>query len=141
MDDRAIIATTNRNFYRALASRDMRLMAVVWLHDDWVCCVHPGWAMLVAWKEIRQSWVDIMASGQPLQIMPSQVTMHIEQNLAWVTCVKNITTHDDAEWRYAVAQATNIFQRVGDEWKMIHHHASPLPPPEGRARWGDVALN
>jgi ketosteroid isomerase-like protein len=133
MEDRAAIAMANRNFYRALASRDMRLMEVVWLHADWVCCAHPGWAMLVGWKEIRQSWVSIMASEQRLQIMPSQVIIHVEQNLAWVTCVENITTHDEAEWRYAVAQTTNIFQRVGDEWKLIHHHASPLPLSEGGA--------
>lgn len=141
MDERATIAETHRNFYRALRGRDMRLMDTVWLHEDWVCCVHPGWPMLTGWKAIRQSWVDIMSSDQRLQIMPSQVVIRIEYHLAWVTCVENITTYSDAELQTGVAQATNLFQRVDNDWKMIHHHASPMPPPEARGWQEDVALN
>ena len=136
MDDRAAIAETNRNFYRALAARDMRMMDQVWLHAEWVGCVHPGWALLVGWKNIRQSWVDIFAGGQHLQIMPSQVVMHIEKDLAWVTCTENITAHDEGEWHYSMATATNLFQRVNNEWKLIHHHASPMPVP-GAQGWQD----
>lgn len=136
MDDRAHIAETNRNFYRALAARDMRLMDQVRLHADWVGCVQPGWPLLVGWKAIRQSWVNIFAGGQPLQIMPSQVVIHIEKDLAWVTCTENITAHDEGDWNYSVAQATNLFQRVNDEWKLIHHHASPMPP-QGAQSWQD----
>ncbi len=127
MDDRALIAETNRNFYRALTSRDMRVMDQVWLHADWVGCVHPGWSLLVGWKAIRQSWVEILSRDQHMQIMPSRVTIHIEKDLAWVTCTENITVHDEGRWQYSLAQATNLFQRVNDDWKMIHHHASPMP--------------
>jgi ketosteroid isomerase-like protein len=126
-DDRALIASANRDFYRALASRDMRMMEQVWLHEEWVGCVHPGWALLVGWKAVRQSWVNIFAGGQRLQTMPSQVVIHIEKDLAWVTCTENITAHDSGAWTYSVAQATNLFQRVDGEWKLIHHHASPMP--------------
>ncbi|MEP7198667.1 MAG: nuclear transport factor 2 family protein, partial [Chloroflexota bacterium] len=130
MDDRAQIAETNRNFYRAMRTGDMRLMEQVWLHADWVGCVHPGWPLLVGWPNIRHSWTQIFAGGQSLHIMPSQVVMHIEKDLAWVTCVENITAHEENAWQHSVATATNLFQRANDEWRMIHHHASAMPPPE-----------
>lgn len=127
MDDRAAIAEANRNFYRALRAQDMRMMDQVWLHADWVACVHPGWTLLVGWREVRESWVRILA-GAPMQIMPSQVVIHVARDLAWVTCVENITTPGEALWQTAVAQATNLFQRAGEEWRMIHHHASTVAP-------------
>ena len=141
MDDRALIAETNRNFYRALAAHDMRMMDQVWLHADWVACVHPGWAMLVGWKAVRQSWVDIFASGQHMQIMPSQVVIHIEKDLAWVTCTENITAHGEGEWRYSVATTTNLFQRANGEWKLIHHHASPMPPQGAQGMQDNFSAN
>src|SRR5262245_41849444 len=118
MDDRALIAETNRNFYRALAARDMPLMDQVWLHADWVGCVHPGWTLLTGWATIRESWVAILSGDQQLQIIPSQVMIHIENDLAWVTCLENITALAGARWQYSLTQATNLFQRVAHEWKM-----------------------
>ena len=140
MDDRALIAETNRNFYRALAARDMRLMEQVWLHADWVGCVHPGWTLLIGWKAIRQSWADILAGDEHLQIMPSQVMNHVEKDLAWVTCVENITAHDEGRWQYSLAQTTNLLQRVNTDWKLIHHHASPMPTV-GRRNADEAEMN
>ncbi|MBI3732984.1 MAG: nuclear transport factor 2 family protein [Chloroflexi bacterium] len=132
MDDRALILETNRNFYRAMAASDMRLMDEVWLHAEFVGCVHPGWSQLSGWKAVRESWVEIFADGQPMQIMPSQVVIHCDHDTAWVTCVENITTHGEDAWQYSIAQATNVFQRVNDGWKLVHHHASAMPPPEAQ---------
>jgi hypothetical protein len=28
-------------------------------------------------------------------------------------------------------QATNLFGRVGEEWRLVHHHASPSPDADG----------
>jgi hypothetical protein len=137
MDDRAALAAVNRNFYRALSARDMRAMEQVWLQADWVGCVHPGRPLLVGWKAVRHSWVQILSTDTHMQAMPSQVVIHIEQNLAWVTCVENITTHDEGAWQHGLTQATNIFQRDGTEWKMIHHHASHMPLPEAQ-NWRDA---
>lgn len=126
MDDRVAIAETNRNFYRALRGQDMRMLDQVWLHADWVACVHPGAAQVTGWPAVRDSWVRILTRG-PLPVLPTQVMIHVERDLAWVTCVENITMPGEPLWQTAAMQATNLFQRNGDEWRMIHHHASPLP--------------
>ncbi len=141
MEDRATIAATNRNFYRALAARDMRVMDQVWLHAEWIGCVHPGQPLISGWKNIRHSWVQIFSSDQHLQIMPSQVVIRVEDQLAWVTCIENITTHHEGSWQHSLAQATNLFQHVNDEWKLIHHHASPMPPPEAQGWQDDISSN
>ncbi|MCH7766008.1 MAG: hypothetical protein IH916_05570, partial [Acidobacteria bacterium] len=37
------VLAANRRFYTAMDSLDLEGMEAVWLHADWVKCVHPGW--------------------------------------------------------------------------------------------------
>ena len=43
---------------------------------------------------------------------------------AFVTCVE-LTEAGDSKGRIA---ATNVFERQGGAWKLVHHHGSPMPP-------------
>jgi len=49
------IEETNARFYRAVESRDLDAMEALWLHADYVRCVHPGWCLLSGWDAVRQS--------------------------------------------------------------------------------------
>ncbi|HMX30241.1 MAG TPA: nuclear transport factor 2 family protein, partial [Blastocatellia bacterium] len=42
-DVRDAVEQANQSFYLALENADLEAMAAVWLHEDWVKCVHPGW--------------------------------------------------------------------------------------------------
>ena len=46
--------TQKQSFYRAMRAQDMRLMEQVWLRADWVGCVHPGGALIVGWRAVRE---------------------------------------------------------------------------------------
>jgi hypothetical protein len=43
---------------------------------------------------------------------------------AFVTCVE-LTEAGDSKGRIV---ATNVFERQGGAWKLVHHHGSPMPP-------------
>jgi hypothetical protein len=47
--------------------------------------------------------------------------------LAWVTCNENITVFAEDSFDSVQAVATNLYMRAGDSWRMVHHHASPVP--------------
>jgi len=117
----------NERFYRALEQRDLKAMEAMWLHQDYVRCVHPGWAMLVGWSEIRKSWREIFETETQMKFAITDVNVFVSGTLAWVTCTENITTFSEAEMSVAAAQSTNIFQFIDSEWKMVIHHASPVP--------------
>ena len=56
------------------------------------------------------------------------VRIAVSGDLAWVTCVEVITPFGgDSTSDSARMQATNLFGRVGDQWRLVHHHASPSP--------------
>jgi ketosteroid isomerase-like protein len=117
----------NLLFYRCLESLDMGCMERLWLHEDWVRSVHPGWDVLVGWDAIRQSFQQIFASTNWIRVTPTAVDIHVLGSVAIVACSENITTAQDGDLGVAVAQATNVFLRTPEGWKLVVHHASPAP--------------
>ena len=112
-------------FYRALEARDLSAMEQVWLHDESVGCVHPGWHRLNGWSEVRRSWENIFANARRWRVACEDVRIHVLENVAGVTCVELLTLSGaDADDDPARMQATNIFARRAGVWRLVHHHAS-----------------
>ena len=131
MSEEEKVLAANQRFYAALEQLDLEAMDHVWLHEDWVKCVHPGWEMLEGWDEVRQSWERIFENTRYMRVFLSDIRLRIENHLAWVMCVENVTTSFESGFEQAYVQATNLFVLSEGEWRMVHHHASPLPgrPP------------
>ena len=49
-----------------------------------------------------------------------------EGGLGWVTCTENILSEARGNISVTSVLATNIFERSGGEWMMVHHHASHI---------------
>jgi len=60
-----------------------------------------------------------------MRISPTDVVTSIVGDLAWVTCVENITVFADDSFDSVQALATNLFIRRQTGWLLVHHHASP----------------
>jgi len=127
MEDRKAVEAANRTFYRALEICNIEAMDEVWLHDENAKCVHPGWEMIKGWKKIRESWSIIFRNTHGMQVQIEDVSTNIGDEVAWVTCVENVTTFFERGLASTPVQATNIFLKRDGKWLMVHHHASPIP--------------
>jgi ketosteroid isomerase-like protein len=125
------VLRVNERFYEALQSGRLDLMEELWVKEQRAKCIHPGWPMLFGWEAIKQSWKNIFDSGGPTKIRISNVTVEISGDLAWVTCIEHISHLIRNQIQTSMAQATNIFERHGSLWFIIHHHASPMPMQRG----------
>jgi ketosteroid isomerase-like protein len=125
------VAAANARFYRALGSADLEAMSAVWLHSEAATCAHPGWPMIEGWEAIRESWAAIFENQGQFRAWASEVTVHLDDVVAWVTCVENIDASRQLTDVMVQTQATNIFRLVSGQWKMVLHHASPLPQTTG----------
>ena len=149
------VRDANRRFYEAFAALNLERMDNIWLHEDWVACVHPGWDLLLGWEEVRESLARIFSSTQRMKVEISSVWVRVEGDVAWVACTEQVTSSFEQGFDHALVQATNIFVRRPVEpepsssgtgssstgtaaknrekfrWYMVAHHASPLPggPP------------
>jgi hypothetical protein len=126
-DDRDRLREANDRFYRALETLDIQAMEALWLHEGWVRCIHAGWDVLVGWEAVRRSWEQIFAGTRWMRVTPTAVDIALFGDVGLVACTENITAASDGDVGLAVAQATNLFKKTGNVWRMIHHHASPSP--------------
>jgi ketosteroid isomerase-like protein len=134
-DEREVLMA-NQAFYQALQSLDLAKMDAAWWHEEWVRCLHPGWELITGWEEVRESWASIFGSTARMRIVVSRPLVHVVGDTAWVSCVENVTTTYEGGFETALIESTNIYVRRGGEWRLAHHHTSPLPErvPEGTSR-------
>jgi ketosteroid isomerase-like protein len=123
------VIEANLNFYFALESLDVELMEDVWLMDATACCIHPGGERLAGWENIRANWERIFKSTTFMRVDITEVSVEVHTNVAWVTCLENISTAAGDQIHRARAYATNIFTFDEDAgWLLVVHHASLVTP-------------
>ncbi|MCP9446973.1 MAG: nuclear transport factor 2 family protein [Nitrospira sp.] len=120
------VTLANQRFYEAFESLDIAQMDRIWAHQDYVTCIHPGWTIRSGWPAVRDSWVLIFNNTFSMKFDLTDVMVQVAGDIAWVICVENLTTHQTDEPQQARVLATNLYERIGDEWLMIHHHGSPV---------------
>ncbi|MEE8126645.1 MAG: nuclear transport factor 2 family protein [Nitrospirales bacterium] len=120
------VTQVNELFYRAFESLDVGLMDSLWAHQEYVTCIHPGWSIRVGWPAVRDSWVIIFNNTFSMEFELTELQVQVAADIAWVICTENITSRVGDIPQNSRVVATNLFERIGDEWKLIHHHGSPL---------------
>jgi ketosteroid isomerase-like protein len=125
--DKDNVLEVNARFYEALGNRDLDLMSTVFIRDNRVGCMHPGWIMLRGWEAIRQSWENVFDPEDKLDIKLHNVTVDIKGDAACVTCVQELVYIKRDPVVMNISVSTNIFERTESGWLMVIHHASPIP--------------
>jgi ketosteroid isomerase-like protein len=101
------VRRANLAFYRAFERLEAEKMREIWLHSARVQCTHPGWRRLVGYAAVMDSWERIFENTFEMSFDLTNVEISVAGALAWV-------------------EATNLFERHGGEWRMVHHHGSPV---------------
>jgi ketosteroid isomerase-like protein len=120
-------------FYEALEAADIDAMMEVWSDDEEIVCVHPGGPRLSGFDDVRASWAEIFSGGRRLAV---QVTHQVALGGMMLTVhsvSENIAVKGEPRPGTPVT-ATNAYLRTGNGWRMILHHASPVPQGAGQPR-------
>lgn len=135
------VTAANTALYDAFEAGDIDLMGAVWLDDDGVVCVHPGWTPVHGRGAVLRSWSVIMANTSYIQFVLTDVRVRVTGDVAVVTCGENMltglpVTESDPTPGLAGgrAVATNVFQRSDTGWRLLVHHASPVLSQEEAAQ-------
>jgi ketosteroid isomerase-like protein len=108
-------------------------MESVWLQEEWVRCLHPGWEILEGWDAVRESWQQIFENTKFLRVSVALQFIRVEKAMAWICCTEKISSATDGRFETAYVQATNIFRQQNGDWYLVHHHGSHLPSPLNKA--------
>jgi ketosteroid isomerase-like protein len=118
------VVEANARFYRAFETLDIAEMEQVWARGEHVKCVHPGWPLLSGWDAVRESWATIFENTAEMRFTLSNVEAVVGGDQAWVTCTENILSEVSGRLTVTAILATNLFERDGADWRIVHHHAS-----------------
>lgn len=120
------VTRANQQFYEAFESLDVGRMDQIWVQREYVTCIHPGWGLRVGWPAVRDSWVLIFNNTFAMKFKLTEIQTQVSGDIAWFICTENITSRQGETVQDSRVLATNLYERVGDRWKIIHHHGSPL---------------
>jgi ketosteroid isomerase-like protein len=113
-------------FYAAIEAADLKQMMSIWAQDEGVVCIHPGGTRHSGLADVRESWRQIFSYGPQLGFSLVAGESHQGQVLSIHSICEQIT-HIAGAHPPASAIATNVFVLSDDGWKMLMHHASPIP--------------
>ena len=123
-DTEAVLAA-NRAFYDAFNARDLAAMAELWAEHVEVTCIHPHRAMLVGREEVLRSWRAILGHPEQPKIVFAAEQPRLLGDVGVVSGREVVAAVPIA--------ATNIYVREAGEWRMIHHHGSPVIQAQNHA--------
>jgi ketosteroid isomerase-like protein len=66
----------------------------------------------------------------------TDVQLEVGGDLAWVLCTENILSQAGESLSVTAILATNVFERRGAGWLLVHHHASHVLAAPGGAEPG-----
>jgi ketosteroid isomerase-like protein len=116
-DEEAVIAA-NERYYAAFATRNLAAMDAAWARHTPATCIHPGWMLLEGREDVMASWASILGNETQPRVVPGGARAVVVGEMAMVHCREFVAG--------AGLVATNLFVREDGEWRIFHHHASPV---------------
>jgi ketosteroid isomerase-like protein len=128
MTDHDDVEAANAGFYSAFEAADLDAMRALWLDDPGTLCIHPGQVPVRGTRDIDRSWALLMANTAYIQFFLTDVEISVLPEAATVTCTENVLTGaEDSRWfGGARVEATNVFVRRPDGWRLWVHRATPV---------------
>jgi ketosteroid isomerase-like protein len=125
----AAVQAANDAFDKALSERDLAALEKLWVRDASAMAVHPNSKrVVVGWNAIRKTWEETTTRFSELSVAMKEPNIRIEGGVAWVVGIEEVTgKRQDGQLVGFAALTTNIFEKRGDAWLMVFHHASRVP--------------
>lgn len=124
------VVSANAAFDAALSRRDLAAVEAMWMQDDRVTAAHPRDRDAVqGWTAVRKSWVDTFARFSEMSVTMPKPTVRLMGDVAMVVGLENVRGRRATDGSAVAfdAMTTNVFQRQGGRWLMVHHHATMMP--------------
>jgi ketosteroid isomerase-like protein len=125
--DEARVAAANQKFYGALSAGSIEGISAACAHDADVTALHETSSeVAVGWRAVLESWkaVPFESFASLTVVMPGPV-IKVNGAMARVVGLEKVrgTTKQGQDFAFT-ALGTNIYEKRGEEWLIVHHHAS-----------------
>jgi ketosteroid isomerase-like protein len=125
--DESDVLVANNAFYRALSAGSIEGLSAACAHDSDVTALHEtSTKVAVGWQEVLDSWKAVpFESFAELSVVMADPVIKVNGVIARVVGLEKVRGKmKDGQTFAFTALGTNIFEKRGDKWLVVHHHAS-----------------
>jgi ketosteroid isomerase-like protein len=129
--DMDAVKAANTAFYVALSSRDTKQMEPLWANKPYVVNIGPrAKSAAIGYEDAVTRWGGASLSAAFLELnatMTSIAQIQTDGKLAWVIGTERASGTNKAGEPFAFETfVTNTFEKEGDRWLMVSHHAQVI---------------
>ena len=124
------VKAANAAFYAALSARDVKKMEAMWANKPYVVNMGPRIKTFAVGYDdaVAKWWPAAFEFFQELNVsMTTQAVVQTNGKVGWVhgnESATGLTKNGPVKFTTFV---TNVFEKDGDRWLMVSHHAQPIP--------------
>ena len=127
------VKAAHQSFYKALSARDAKAMEAVWANKAYVINIinigPRSKTIAVGYADaVSQYWPKAFDALPKIAVTSTITQVQTDGKIAWVvgTETANLQTKSGESLKLDII-VTNIFEKEGDRWLMVSHHALPIP--------------
>lgn len=128
--DVAGVAAASKAFYEALVViDDGSAMAKVWAQTPYITYVGPrSTSVIVGWEAQKKYWGEFNTAFAHRSVKLVDSQLRVVGNLAWeIGTESGLAQMKDGSQRKVDWIVTNVYEKIGDRWLTVSHHAQPKP--------------
>lgn len=122
-------------FYAALNqvyAGDAEPLLALWSREPYVSAMHSLGDHEVGFDQVSAEWMRVAARVAGGTVNFESVALHANDAISYAVGIERGTILIDGAEVAVNLRVTNIFERQGGEWKIVHHHADTAPSIERR---------
>jgi ketosteroid isomerase-like protein len=124
------VRMASQQFYVALnrmANGDAGLLPGIWSHGATATTMHPIGGREVGWDAVNKSFEQVAKLATDGKVELKDQLLRVAGDLAYEIGVERGTLKLSGQHVSIEHRVTNVYQREGGAWKMIHHHTDTSP--------------
>jgi len=121
------VRAANEAFYQALSAGSIEGISAACAHDSDVTALHEtSTEVAVGWQAVLDSWKAVpFESFAELSCVMTNPAIKVHGTIARVAGLERVRGKMKNGESFAfTALGTNVYEKRGDRWLIVHHHAS-----------------
>jgi len=124
------VRKASQKFYSALnlmANGNSGALVDIWSHSSTVTTMHPIGGREVGWDAVRQSWEQTAQSAAEGKVEIKEQLIRVAGDMAYEAGIERGQFKLAGQNISIEHRVTNVYQREGGGWKIVHHHTDLSP--------------
>ena len=124
------VRNASNQFYAALnkmVNGSSQSLSDIWSHSSAVTTMHPIGGRQVGWKDVWATWDQTAQVASEGQVKLQDQFIQVAGDMAYEIGVENAGFRIAGQKVTDKVRVTNIYQKEGGKWKIVHHHSDLSP--------------